>query len=239
MNEDQKKWLVKTETEFTFRLQEDIYEIHWEVAELGIIHPLQNDLFWENPQPVTLLEREMLTFSPENLVLFLCLHGAKHQWELLKWVADLINLCQSYPNFDWSALLARAKRLGMQRVVLSGMQLAYQIGGVVFSQQDLASFQGDQQASKLASQVISSYQLDLKSNGLFDNTIFYLKCRERLHDRLYFIFDQIFVPKQIDWLTVPLPKYLYPLYFLIRPLRLSIKFAWSGLMSFLNRFGIK
>jgi hypothetical protein len=115
----------------------------------------------------------------------------------------------------------------MQRLFCIGMQLAHQLGGIVFSPADWAAFQVDQRASKLASQVITSYRTDRNKFGLFENTRFYLQSRERLRDRLYFILDQLFVPKQADWSTIPLSRVFFPFYYLIRPLRLLGKFGWS------------
>ena len=54
---------------------------------------------------------------------------------------------------------------------------------------------------------------------------YFLQARERLTDRLYYLIDQAFVPKQADWLTVKLPKILHPAYFVLRPIRLFKKFS--------------
>ena len=63
------------------------------------------------------------------------------------------------------------------------------------------------------------------------NARFYLHSRERLRDRLDYFWDQAFIPKQEDWRSMPLPVALYPLYYLLRPLRLLYKFLIVPLVS--------
>lgn len=49
--------------------------------------------------------------SPEDEVLYLCIHAAGHCFERLSWLYDIKLLIRSCPDLDWSIVLARARSL--------------------------------------------------------------------------------------------------------------------------------
>ena len=51
---------------------------------------------------------------------------------------------------------------------------------------------------------------------------FHLRARDRLRDRLRHCLRVAFLPSAEDWVAVPIPAALYPLYYLIRPARLAV-----------------
>ena len=48
--------------------------------------------------------------TPEDLLLILCVHGGKHVWECLKWLVDVRELVDRFPQLDYDALIQRAGR---------------------------------------------------------------------------------------------------------------------------------
>src|SRR5207244_7442106 len=49
--------------------------------------------------------------SPEDEMLFLCIHAAGHRFIRLSWLCDIKLLLRRYPDLDWKTLAARARSL--------------------------------------------------------------------------------------------------------------------------------
>ena len=76
------------------------------------------------------LEGKMVpAFSPEDLLLILCLHGAKHYWTRLSWVCDLAELIRVHAGLDWGRVLEEAAIQGCRRMLLLGLFIAHQLLG--------------------------------------------------------------------------------------------------------------
>jgi hypothetical protein len=220
------KRLVRVNKDFHFTYQGDFLELHGEVVEGAFAYPIEPEYFWHGRQSIQLLGREIQVLSPENNLLMVCLQATMDRWDQLKWIADMAHLCQASTNLDWVALMEQVKRLGFHRMLCLALQLAEEPGGAAFPPEVRARFLADRSARLLAEQVRSRLAPEGETKRIFGNTGFFLRFRERLSHRLYYILDQIFIPKQVDWISIPLPDALSPLYYLIRPIRLLIKFSW-------------
>jgi hypothetical protein len=238
LNHDQQAWVHRSDKNFVFTRDGTTFEIHWLVVEHREQHPLPVDRFWDTPQPVDLLGRLVLTLSPLNAVWLACLHGTKHAWSQLKWVADLAQLCRTFPGLDWPALLDDARRMGFYRLVCSSLQLAEDPGGAELPPAIHTRIHADPRASALAAEARSKWpKVPVRTElpTTFGQSAFYLRSRERLRDRLYFWLDWIFTPGQADWLALPLPDQLYWVHSLTRPFRLAFTYLPAFLKSLWSR----
>src|SRR3954470_1778191 len=69
--------------------------------------------------------REMLTLSDEDLMIVLCLNGAKDCWERLDRVCDVARLlAKSADTLNWPGVFAHASQAGVARMLRVGLQLA-------------------------------------------------------------------------------------------------------------------
>jgi len=67
---------------------------------------------------------------PDDMLIILLMHGAKHMWGSLHWLYDLSAFVQRHPDFDWSALLAETARRGVKRLTLVSFVTAEQVLGL-------------------------------------------------------------------------------------------------------------
>ncbi|MEO8342158.1 MAG: nucleotidyltransferase family protein, partial [Nitrospirota bacterium] len=72
-------------------------------------------VFWYRP-----MVRGM---APEEFLIILCLHGSKHGWERLKWVADVAELLRSQ-WINWKRVFSTAAERKCHRMLLLGLALA-------------------------------------------------------------------------------------------------------------------
>jgi hypothetical protein len=64
------------------------------------------------------------TFSPEDFLILLCVHGVKDVWFQLKWLCDVAEIINNETTIDWNRLTGYAVRLRARRKFLVGALLA-------------------------------------------------------------------------------------------------------------------
>lgn len=99
-----------------------VVELHWRITP-KYVFPNNPEQLWQDLKPVTLGGVTVLSFAPENLLWFLCVHGAKHQWRRLNWLCDIAELIRVYPNLNWEQIVAQAAKLGIERRLYLGLFL--------------------------------------------------------------------------------------------------------------------
>lgn len=87
---------------------------------------------WARLTTVRLGGREVPFLCPDDLLIFLSVHGTKDYWERLMWVCDIAELPGAFPGLDWDAVFARARRLSVERMMLLGLALAERALGAQF-----------------------------------------------------------------------------------------------------------
>lgn len=204
-------------------------ELHWAPGERGFIYPWKAAEWWAGAQWITFENQRIQVLADENALLLACLHGAGNHWSKLKWIMDVACLSQE-AGINWERLLHFARGRGFLRLVGSGMRLAQRLVGVALPIELKQMLSGDATVDKLCETTYQAMMAGDKLENPAANARFYLQTRERLRDHLYYFFDQIFIPKHVDWATWPLPVTLFPLYYGLRPLRLVMKFLpyWIG-----------
>jgi hypothetical protein len=100
-----------------------VVELHWRITP-KYIFPNSPEQLWEDLKPVILGGVTVLSFAPENLLWFLCVHGAKHEWKRLSWLCDIAELIRVYPHLNWEQIVAQATKLGIERRLYLGLLLA-------------------------------------------------------------------------------------------------------------------
>ena len=102
-------------------------ELHTELTLRYFPRGLNLTKLVERREPATVGGRQVLTFSREDTLLLLSVHGSKHFWERLGWIADIAALSRASRPMDWAIALERARRWGVHRMMLLGAGLAAQL----------------------------------------------------------------------------------------------------------------
>jgi hypothetical protein len=198
-----------------------IVELHWRLTEGYFTFPLDPDQLWDRLEPLSLAGRQVRSFSPQDLLLILCAHGTKHLWERLEWICDVAQLLGTHQAIDWQWVIERARALGSERMLLLGLFLANDLLGAAVPTGVLQRAQADVSVASLAGQVYERLFSDrLPQLGDLERSLFHLKARERLEDRLRYCVRLAVTTTPGDWAAVRLPSALFPLYYMLRPFRL-------------------
>ena len=102
-------------------------EIHWRLLMLPGQHEQDETTeLWERARPIALGRGAGLILAPEDLLLHLCLHSAKHGNEMdLRMILDLAKVVHRYEaELDWQALTERARDWNVARAVYALLLIA-------------------------------------------------------------------------------------------------------------------
>ncbi len=64
-----------------------------------------------------------------DLLLVLCVHGAKHLWERLLWLCDIAQLLERNPDIDWECVLSSAREREIERMMALCLSLVRDVMG--------------------------------------------------------------------------------------------------------------
>jgi len=100
-----------------------LVEIHWDIVSLKHGYRLSTNDFWQRLQPVAVNGRPIAAFSPDDMLLLLCVHGTKHYWRSVKWIVDVARLMEAC-DIDWPRVLHEARRLRIENQLALGLLVA-------------------------------------------------------------------------------------------------------------------
>jgi len=104
-------------------------EVQWRIAQrYHPVFPNPQEL-WSRCRPTKLEGAELLTFSPEDTLLILCLHGLYHAWGVLQQVTDVGAVINGLRP-DWTLTLDLARQSRAERILFLGLLLARRLLGV-------------------------------------------------------------------------------------------------------------
>lgn len=196
-------------------------EIHWELSPAYLPFPFGFDELYARRQEVEVGGHLISTLSNEDLLIYLCLHGAKHAWERLSWIVDVGWLiCRR--EIDWDRVMATGR--GYDRMLGLGLELARRVTRVDLPRQVRELIAGDSAIGELSDRVLVWME---NPPGWIARTRFLMDASGNRRVGARLLRRILFTPSAADWGLLRLPARLSGGYKLIRLLRLFGK-AVSG-----------
>ena len=199
-------------------------ELHWRIAPRHFCAEPPASEFLARAQWGSVGGAQVRTLGPEDLLLALSLHAAKHLWHGLGWICDISELLRAFPALDWAAVEGRAQKLGLRRLLYLPLQLASELLGAPLPAEVQARVAGDLEVQAMAREVLRRPLLEAAGPewSVADHR-FLLRARERRGDRLRYLLRLAVTPGTAEWQSVRLPGFLFPLYPAVRLVRLAGK----------------
>jgi hypothetical protein len=208
--------------------QEILVEFHTERTLRYFPTPIDFQEFAGRLMTVEIGGQRIRTFSIEDTLVMLCVHGAKHFWERLGWVLDIAKLATAQ-EVDWTLLMQIAVKLESTRVLLLGLYLAHDLFDAPLPEKLLEEIRRDRTVQELAEKVCEKYaDISDPGAGVLARTVFRIRSRDGIGQGLRHTWRLAITPTESDRQEVRLPRWLTPLYMLVRPCRLLRKYG-SGL----------
>jgi hypothetical protein len=167
---------------------------------------------------------EVPCLSPEDSVLVLSLHAAKHLWTRLIWLSDIAETLRT-ETIDYSRVFSQARALGIARILGVSFWLVKNVLRAELPKPAEETIAADPRVpalgSEFAERLARGAAYNLESTEYFR---LILKLRERRGDRLRYLWRLVWTPGVGDVAAVRLPEALFPLYRIVRIGRLLRKF---------------
>ena len=202
-------------------LGKNLLEIQWAIVPRFFAVEFSVEDFFTRAKVAYLGARKVKTLSPEDLLLALCVHAAKHAWTRLCWLRDIAGVSQQ--PLDWKLVTQSARELGIQRILEVSLLLASRLLGA--SVPDVASLGEDATSRKLAEEIAAHIpNSDDYRTDTMDYIRLMLRVRERSADKWHLVSRLAFTPSVNEWQLVRFPAALFPLYQVVRMYRLTRRF---------------
>jgi len=210
-------------------------ELHHRLADSPRLLACEFGALWDGREAVRVGDAAVGTLSRGALALYLCVHGAGHAWERLRWLVDLAVLLREPGCVD--AALPAADAAGLGAAMLHAVVLAHDWLGLAVDERHLARARASAQVARLA-RILARLYAGPAWHEMPERGSLAGMARYSLWARLYrlglksdwrYRLDQArreaFTPADFD--TVRLPDPLFRLYPLIRPVGWMLR-RWRG-----------
>lgn len=159
-----------------------LIEIHWRFWPVFFSSVNPADI-WYRRESVSLAGKTVSSLRIEDLLIILCMHGSRHQWERISWICDIARLLKRYPELDWESAIATATQWGSKRMLYLGIYLAYAWLGASLPASVLERVLADSATIHLATQVDEQLFSAEAPKRVLASTRYQIQARERWQDK--------------------------------------------------------
>lgn len=187
--------------EYTFisKDRKVVFEFHTERTLRYHPRPLPIDKLFQRQAAVPVDGRNVPTPSLEDELVLICIHGAKHFWERLVWIAD-VGALLSRQSLDWDRALAVAREVGADRILRLGLRLPADLLGANLPPQFEEKVRADRTVAKLAAHIESRLaHSDLPPIGIVQRAAFRIQMRGSLLSGIAYLLRLTLSPTEEDW----------------------------------------
>jgi len=170
--------------------------------------PFEEDEIWRSTMCFQAAGSTVYAPAPTVLLGLLVIHGWKHNWSKLIWIADVAALIRKYP-LDWDRLQASATRGGWRRIMLLGLEMAKRIYGVG------GPFEADPKILSLTKELESNLRSS-RDNSYLDWHRYMLRARDSVTHQTAQLANFTLTPGLAEYATTKLPNWASPAYRAVR-----------------------
>jgi hypothetical protein len=198
-------------------------EVHHEVGYRHVSGDFTSDIFWQGATSASVEGRTAPVPSNDNLLIYLCLHGAIHMWNRIGWIADVDRFVRGNPNMDWEGVMNRSEELGCFKIVSLGLLLAKDLLDSPLPKAVIPHTKTYKGTMRLKSAVIRNFFSDSHQYvEKIRRRLFYLRIIDRPRDRANYL-GYLLESDQTNRPIAHLPFFRFFVHFSIRCAQLLIK----------------
>lgn len=196
-------------------------ELHWRCQAPRYGGPQDPSAIVTRAQPRALGVGTVLVPSPEDRGVLLALHGVKHAWRYLLFVADFAATV-SRPGFDWALFAARAGSWGVRRAMHVAVLVAHDLSLIQAPAGALQAARADARAVFLAGAVVARLTMarDVPDIGAESTARYDLQWLDGRWAKLRYFWLAVILPTPEERRFLRLPDALLPLAYPVRAWRL-------------------
>ena len=211
------------EYQYVRAADEIVVEPHWDLSQRPLAVDVDYVGMLDRSLPTLLNGRTVFLLAPADLLLALCVHGAKHHWTRLGWIRDLAGVLSKWPDLDLEAAIQRAGASGCARLLLLSLAVVRECAGVHLPPAVDHAIDHDPAIRVLLDEILDGmFQTDRSEPQNDRISSFRWRMRERWPDRLRYAGRTWLTPRRNHLEMVAFPRAAQWVYF---PLKWGIDFA--------------
>jgi hypothetical protein len=177
-----------------------LVELHSELTLRYFPRLLPIEDFFARQSRVRLDGHEVPALSLEDELVLICIHGAKHFWERLTWIADVAALVSLQTSIDWERAAASARAVGAEHLLNTGLRLAADVLQAPLPDRVATLVRKDAVAAKLVARIFRWLPAaGYAPPSLFDRAAFRLRMLGGLFAAPAYLLRLSFSPTEEDW----------------------------------------
>lgn len=216
--------------EYVFRQSSNQLLVEFHTERTFRYHPrtLPVEELFKRQVHVNIDSHDVPALSPEDELILICIHGAKHFWEQLSYIADVAAFV-SHQELDWTRVMSAAAEVGGERMLFVGLRLAADILGAPLPDRMTGQVRTDQTVGRLADQIARWLPAaGTAPPGIFERARFRMRMHGGFLSSPAYLFRLSFSPTEEDWVEGAENKRHWFLDALGRPFRLARKYGSDG-----------
>ncbi len=200
-------------------------ELHWRLFEKKYAISIMSCTTQKKCQAVTINGHTLQTLQNELLMVYLCLHGAKHAFERIEWICDIDRLIRN-TEVNWDDAMSIANQSHAKRSFFLGLSLAQTLFHTPLPQNIQSHINADT-IVQLQTLILSRISKEKEARSVFkkNREVFFYQSKlfDTKSDKIRFYISVFLKISTTDCQTFLLPEKLNFLYIFLKPLRL----LWS------------
>lgn len=203
-------------------------DLHWRLAHKTVaLSPNIRD-FPSGFQPLAIAGSTVMTFAPADLPLYLASQGGGDQWGDLRRICDLAEFLRCYPEVDWKPHIQTARELGGLRSMMTGLALARDLLGAPLPESIAACIGADAVVFRLAERTVRNLQSNRDAGDAISRYSFQMTAKQGWRRKIALACSIVTDRTLEDGSWLMLPRSLWWLYAVLRPLRMGSKMLRRG-----------
>jgi hypothetical protein len=204
-------------------------DVHWSFVEPWMKIAFPMDQIWNGQRQLILSGIDIPALSIKDTILSLCIHhGLRNGWNRLKFICDITVVLNANKTLDWMEMINYAEQIKVKKSFLVGIVLAHHLFGFTIPIQ-ISALVKDSTSKRIALIVLKRIFENRDNKKLVPLTDMRVKflIRDNLYLKLVWIKSLLIiavVPAESDKKFIHLPRYLYFIYYFVRPIRIFRKY---------------
>jgi Uncharacterised nucleotidyltransferase len=216
--------------EYVFRHSRSklLVELHTELTFRYHPRPLPIERLFSRQVHVDFDGTAIPALSLEDELVLISIHGAKHFWERLIYIADVAAFL-TRQQLDWDRLFSAAAEVAAQRMLRSALGLAASLLDAPLPPEINAAVRNDAAVSRLTAQITRWLPpAGSAPPGLFERAVFRMRMRGSMLSAIPYLLRLSISPTEDDWAASGETHRHWFLDALGRPFRLARKYGRDG-----------
>ena len=203
------------ECEFFNSERNVMLDLHWQITAPHLAQRFCFENLWNRRRTVAIGQKPVSTLSAEDTTLVLAVHGGKHMWKRLSWLADFAESLRQ--DLNWHTLKSRASEAGAERMLWLALALAEGLLQAELPPEFVDAVRNDGKVRSIASEIART--LFESENGAEESEVRWLTLLRLADSRWSGVSSAArfaFGSGPREWEAIRLPDSLFAFYRLVR-----------------------